>query len=194
MPPVRVAVIVFVLGAVVGLAGDACHVAAGVTRYEWDGVPVVWRSAVWFPVLLGAAVTALAWAFRGHSAGRSGLEVVGGAAAVLALYALTAALRGESELVSVLLVSALGVVVWAWWDPSGRAALAGSVAAVVGPLAEVVIVGLGASSYAADSDGLFGVGPFLPGLYFAAGAVASGMWSALSAPAVRRDRSYPPIR
>ena len=179
MPGVRVGVCVFVLGAVVGLVGDACHVAAGVTRYEWDGVPVVWRSAVWFPLLLGSAVLALAFASRGHSAGRSAVDVVGGASAVLALYALTAALRGEPEVVQVVLVSAVGVGVWAWWDPSRPAFVVALIAAVLGPLGEIVIVGVGAASYASDSDGLFGVASFLPGLYFAAGAVASGMWSAL---------------
>ena len=41
---------------------------------------------------------------------------------------------------------------------------------------------LGAARYAADSDGLLGVAAWLPCLYFAAGAVASGLWAALRGP------------
>jgi hypothetical protein len=54
------------------------------------------------------------------------------------------------------------------------AALAG---AVLGPAAEIVLVELGAASYA--DDALFGVAPWLPCLYFGAGAVASGLWAAV---------------
>jgi hypothetical protein len=188
---VRVGVIVFVIGAVVGLVGDACHVVAGVTRYEWEGVPVVWKSAVWFPVVLGGAVVALSWAARHHSSNRGPIDVVGGAFAVLGLYALTAALRGEPEVVQTVLIASLGALVWWWWDASARAALTGAFAAVLGPLGEIAIVEIGAASYAPDVDGLLGVSPMLVGLYFAAGAVASGMWSALERPPSRdgRDRS-----
>ena len=56
---------------------------------------------------------------------------------------------------------------------------AATAAAVAGPLAEIVLVSAGAASYAPDSDGLGGVAPWLQGLYFAAGAVASGLWSAV---------------
>ena len=45
----QTAAAIVVLALIVGLAGDACHVAAGTTRYEWEGVPAVWRSAIWFP-------------------------------------------------------------------------------------------------------------------------------------------------
>ena len=41
-----------------------------------------------------------------------------------------------------------------------------------------MLVELGAASYADDS--LFGVAPWLPCLYFGAGAVASGLWAAVS--------------
>jgi hypothetical protein len=43
MTPRATAATVVVLGAVVALAGDACHVASGTTHYEWDGVPAIWR-------------------------------------------------------------------------------------------------------------------------------------------------------
>jgi hypothetical protein len=169
------------LGFAVALAGDACHVASGATRYEWDGVPELWRSQVWFPFLVAGAVLLAAW-----SADRAGLpavrmrsraDVVTGAALLLALYALTAVVDGEPATVSVVLCGAIAVAIWSWWDPSAGAFLVAASAAVAGPLAEIVLVELGAASYA--DDRLFGVAPWLPCLYFAAGAVAAGLWAAV---------------
>jgi hypothetical protein len=174
---------IFALGAVVGLAGDACHVVSGTTRYEPSWVPTVWESKLWFPLLVGGAVLFAAWA--GKRAGlpaerrRGRPDVVAGAAVVLALYALTAVLRGEPETVSVVLTGAIALAVWAWWDPSRGAFAIALGAAVAGPLAEVVLVEVGAAEYAPDADGLLGVAPWLPCLYFAAGAVASGLWEAV---------------
>lgn len=143
----------------------------------------IWRSAFWFPFSVAGAVLAAAWGAerlgsaesRAHTRG----DVVAGAGVVLALYATTAAMRGEPETVSVVLTSAIALAVWAWWDPSPRSFLVGSLGAVSGPLAEIGVVAADASHYAEDSDGLFGVAPWLPALYFAAGAVASGLWPAL---------------
>jgi hypothetical protein len=180
----QTAVVVAVLGFAVGLAGDATHVASGTTRYEWSGVPTIWRSAIWFPVLVAAAVLAAAWmAERAgtravRSRGRS--DAVMGAALVLALYALTSALRGEPTTVSVVLTGALAVGIWAWWDPSPGSLAVAMAAAVAGPLAEIGIVALGAASYASDADGLGGVAPWLPCIYFAAGAVAARLWAAIA--------------
>jgi hypothetical protein len=167
----------------IGLIGDACHVASETTRYEWDAVPTVWRSAVWFPLLLGGAVLLAAWLgerWAGPPVRRRGrLDAIAATAAVLGLYALTAVLSGEPDIVSVTLCAALAVLIWWWWDPSrGALALAAS-AAVVGPLAEIAIVELGAASYGDAADSLAGVAPWLPCLYFAAGAVASRLWAAI---------------
>jgi hypothetical protein len=159
-------------------------VASGTTHYEWSGVPTLWRSAIWFPFLVAGAVLGAAWV-----AERQGLpavrrrgrrDVPAGAGIVLALYALTAVVRGEETTVSVVLTGALAVAVWSWWDPSPGALLTAAAAAVLGPLAEIGIVEAGAASYANDSDGLFGVAPWLPCLYFAAGAVASRLWAAIA--------------
>ena len=179
----RTAALVFALGVVVALCGDACHVASGTTVYDWEDVPTIWESAVWFPVLLGGAV--LTVAFAGARAGlpwrpRTPADVVLGAAAVLALYALTAVLHGQPETVSVVLCGAIAVAIWAWWDPSPGALLLATVAAVTGPLAEALIVELGAAHYTSGSDSLLGVAAWLPCLYFAAGAVASGIWRPLA--------------
>ena len=50
-------------------------------------------------------------------------------------------------------------------------------------MAEIAVVAAGASSYGDSVDGLAGVAPWLPCLYFAAGAVAARLWSALAAEA-----------
>jgi len=182
----RTAAAILVLALVVGLAGDACHVAAGTTRYEWDGIPTLWKSAIWFPVALSGAVLAAAW--LSERAGtqavrvRSRADAVAGAAVVLALYAVTALLNDVPTTVSVVLVGSIAVAVWAWWDPSPGALAVAAGAAVLGPLAEIAVVAAGASSYGDPVDGLAGVAPWLPCLYFAAGAVAARLWSAIADP------------
>ena len=178
------AAIIFALGFGVSLCGDATHVASGTTVYEWDGVPAIWRSAIWFPFLVGGAVLGAAWASERFAdepvRRRTRLDAILGAALVLALYGLTSALRGEPATVSVVLTAAIAVAIWAWWDPSPGALAVAVSAAVLGPLAEVVIVELGAASYAQDVDSLAGVAPWLPAIYFAAGAVASRLWAAIA--------------
>lgn len=182
----RVAAIV-ALGAAVSLTGDACHVESGTTRYLWDDVPTVWRSAIWFPFLVSGGILALALIGRAlaprfaPARARVRLDVLPAAAAVLALYALTASLRGQPETVSVALVTGLAIVVWGVWDPSTGAAIGGALAAVAGPLAEIGIVALGAAEYTPGSDSLAGVAPWLPALYFAAGSVAFRLWDVLGA-------------
>jgi hypothetical protein len=175
--------VVFLLGFVIGLAGDACHVASGTTAYDWDGIPTLWNSAIWFPFAVGLAVLGAAEAGRRldlPSRARSRVDVVIGAAVVLALYALTATLRDQPATVSVVLCGAIAVAVWAWWDPTSRSLAVAMVAAILGPLAEMGVVASGAAHYASDSDALGGVAPWLPCLYFAAGAVASGILVALT--------------
>jgi hypothetical protein len=175
------AVKILALGFFVGLAGDACHVASGTTRYEWDGVPEIWKSQLWFPFLVAGAVLAAAWLSeraglpKVHRRGR--VDAVRGAALVLAFYALTALLKGEPATVSVILTASLALAIWSWWDPSPGAFAVATAAAVLGPAAEILLVELGAASYA--DDGLAGVAPWLPCLYFAAGSVAAGLWAAI---------------
>jgi hypothetical protein len=180
-------VTILLLGAAVALAGDACHVASGTTHYKWD-VPATWRSAFWFPILVAGGVLALAITGRDltprfpAARTRTRLDVLPAAAAVLALYALTAVVHDQPDTVSVVLTTAIAVVIWGVWDPSPGAALGGAIAAVTGPLAEILIVALGAAAYGPDSDQLAGVAPWLPCLYFAAGAVAFRLWNALQTP------------
>ena len=179
LSPLATGLVIFALGFSASLAGDACHVTSGTTMYLWPGVPKLWHSALWFPFLVGGAVlgvarAGIAAALPGRP--RTRLDALAGSAAVLALYALTASLRGQPSTVSVLLCGAVAVLIWAWWDPSRGALVLALAASVLGPLAEIGIVALGASRYAADASALAGVAPWLPCLYFGAGAVASGLW------------------
>ncbi len=180
----RTAAAILVLALIVGLAGDACHVAAGTTRYEWEEIPTLWKSAIWFPVALSLSVLGAAWlSERAGTAAvkhRTRADAVAGAAVVLALYAVTALLNDVPATVSVVLVGAIAVAVWAWWDPSPGALTVAVAAAVLGPLAEIAVVAAGASSYGDSVDGLAGVAPWLPCLYFAAGAVAARLWAAIA--------------
>ena len=77
---------------------------------------------------------------------RTRADAVTGAAVVLALYAVTALLNDVPTTVSVVLVGAIAVAVWAWWDPSPGALAVAAGAAVLGPLAEIAVVAAGASS------------------------------------------------
>jgi hypothetical protein len=149
-------------------------------------MPTVWKSAIWFPFAVGLAVLGGAW-LGARSAPparrrRTLIDVPAGAGAVLALYALTAVLRHQPMTVSVVLTGALAVLIWAWWDPSPGALAFAVVAAVVGPLAEIAVNNSALAHYAPDTDGLFGVAPWLPSIYFAAGAVTCRLWSALQTP------------
>jgi hypothetical protein len=180
--PLAAGLAVFAIGFAVSLLGDACHVASGTTHYP-DGVARIFLSAWWFPLAVAASVLGAARAGAAinlPARPRTRLDALCGIAAVLALYALTAFLRGQAPVVSVTLCGAVATLVWAWWDPSAGALAASAVAAILGPLAEIGIVTIGAASYADDASGLYGVAPWLPCLYFAAGAVASGLWRALA--------------
>jgi hypothetical protein len=180
--PLAAALAVFAIGFGVSLVGDACHVASGTTRYA-EGVAKIALSAWWFPFAVALSVLGAAWAGQRMALParpRTRLDAAIGIAAVLALYALTAFLRGSPPVVSVTLCGGIAFVVWAWWDASPGALVSALAAAVLGPLAEIGIVAIGAASYAPDASGLLGVAPWLPCLYFAAGAVASGLWRALA--------------
>jgi hypothetical protein len=50
----------FTLGATASLVGDHSHVATGTTEYLTGAVPFVWRSPIWFPLLVAVATLSLA--------------------------------------------------------------------------------------------------------------------------------------
>lgn len=182
LSPFATFVAIFALGFSVSLIGDACHVSSGTTEYLWSGVPNIWRSGVWFPFLVGASVVGAARAgiaAQLPTRRRTRQDLMLAVAAVLALYAFTAMLRGTPTEVAITSCGGIAVVIWRWWDPSRATLVVALATAVVGPLAEILLVAVGAARYASDSRGLFGVAPWLPCLYFAAGAVASGLWKVI---------------
>lgn len=180
----------FALGVVIALIGDAGHVQAGVTEYLWD-LPAIWKSAVWFPLLVGGGV-----AFGGWLAGRLNLtraahdrrDAYIAAALVLGLYCLTALIADSAQIPANGICWAAAIAIWLWWDASLPALAFALAVMVVGPAVEIVMVELGASRYLPGHDELFGVAPWLMPLYFATGAVLSGLWDALRVTDARSER------
>lgn len=178
--------VVFLLGVGIGLVGDAGHVQAGVTEYLWDGVPTIWKSALWFPFFVGAAITLGAWlASLLHTApaARDRRDALIGGAIILALYSLTTVTATAPAIAAGSLCWGIALAVWIWWDDGLSAAAFGVIAMVCGPAAEIMMVDLGASRYVPGHDSLFGVAPWLLPLYFAVGVILSGIVQALQRPA-----------
>ncbi len=169
----------FVIGALGGLLGDAAHVETGTTTYLSHGFPFVWRSALWFPVAVGVGSVATAdlrlrvGALRAWEAGGRLREAAGAIAAVLGIYALTAVLHDEAEGAATTLVAMLAVLSATRFASGPAALVCGLAAAIVGPIAEIVLVKTDVAAYAPTCDGLFGVALWLPALYFAFGVVVS---------------------
>lgn len=168
-------VLLFLLGAGASLVGDHSHVVTGTTEYFTDAVPFVWSSPVWFPLMVGAATASLAELrlhlpdVRTDVSARQGLA---GIAAVIGTYVTTALVHSASSVPGTTLIIAMAVIAWCALGDKASV-VCGVLAAIVGPIVEIVLVKLGVFAYNADSDGLFGVGPWLPPLYFAFGVVAA---------------------
>lgn len=165
----------FAIGAIGGLIGDQGHVVSGTTRYIDHGVPFIWKSAIWFPLLVGGATAGTAELRLWLAKPRPGdiWEGIGAAASVIAIYAVTALVRDTALGPATALVWSLAALVL-WRFGGDRSALICAIAAaVVGTVVEVAMVGAGVFEYADAIDSLGGVPPWLPGLYFAFGAVAA---------------------
>ncbi|MBB4855101.1 hypothetical protein HNP40_002493 [Mycobacteroides chelonae] len=171
----KAATALFVVGAIVAPVGDHAHVVTGTTRYLVDNVPFVWGSPVWFPVLVGLATVGLAELRLHLPAPRTTPTVrqgVAGIAAVIGTYVVTALGVGSQIAPLTALIAALAALVWtALGDWQG--ALCGVVIAVVGPAVEIALTKSAVFEYTASRDGLWGVAPWLPPLYFAFGVVAA---------------------
>jgi hypothetical protein len=168
--------ILFAIGAVGGLIGDAGHVQAGTTTYLDDTTPFIWESALWFPILVGLATASLGDLRLRLGPPRPGFDPrlgIAAIAAVLAIYAVTALIYDEPEGPATTLVVMLAVLVACWLGGGSPALICGLAAAVVGPLAEILIVELDLAEYSDAADSLFGVALWLPALYFAYGVVAA---------------------
>jgi hypothetical protein len=180
------ALILFVVGAVGGLIGDAAHVQTGTTTYLSDAFPFIWESALWFPLAVGLA-TVLTGDLRLRLGpvepwrGERLREAATAIAAVLAIYAVSALVSDRPEGPGTTLVVMLAVICVARFASGVPALICGLAAAVLGPIAEIVLVDVDAARYGLDSDGLFGVALWLPALYFAFGAVVSRLTELLVA-------------
>ena len=184
------ALALFAVGAIGGLIGDAAHVQTGTTTYLSDAFPFIWESAIWFPLAVGLATVATgdlrlrlgpvataAWSGRAERI----REAATGIAAVLAIYAVSALCADRPEGPGTVLVVMLSVICVARFASGGPALICAIAAAVLGPIAEIVLVEVGAAEYGPNSDGLFGVALWLPALYFAFGAVVSRLTELLVA-------------
>jgi hypothetical protein len=180
--------VLFVIGAAGGLIGDAGHVDAGTTRYLDDSLPLIWNSRLWFPVLVGLATASLGELRLRLAPPRPGFDArlgVAGIAAVLALYAVTALVYDEPEGPATTLVLTLALLFACWLADGWPTIACGLIAAIAGPLAEIIIVELELAAYAESSDSLFGVALWLPALYLAFGVVVARLAELLVA---RRPR------
>jgi hypothetical protein len=178
----RELLILFAAGAAGGLIGDAGNVDAGITRYLDHSVPFIWRSPIWFPILVGTATASIGLVRVLLGPVRQAPDpriAVGAGASAIAIYAITSVVDND-EAGAVVLVTALGVLTaCAFADRPGL--ICGLIAMAVGPLIEIAIVQLDLSEYTGPNDGLFGVSPTLPGLYLAFGVAAARITEVLVA-------------
>ncbi len=164
----------FAIGAAGGLVGDAGNVDSGATRYLDDSVPFIWESPIWFPVMVGLGTVSVGIVRLLLGPTRPGFDLrigVGAMAAVIGIYSVTS-VAGDDGTAAVALVSTLAVIV-ACVLADRPAIICGLAAAASGPIVEIVIVELDLSEYTAANDSLFGVGLWLPGLYFAFGVAVA---------------------
>lgn len=172
---IREVVVLFLLGAVASLVGDHSHVVTGTTEYFTDAIPFVWSSPIWFPLMVGAATVSLA-ELRLHlprpRTTVTARQAVAGIAAVIGIYVTTALVHSTPAVPGLALIVALAAITWCALGDK-QAIVCGVLAAVVGPVVEIVLVEAGVFAYNADSAGLFGVGPWLVPLYFAFGVVVA---------------------
>jgi hypothetical protein len=179
----------FAVGAIGGLIGDMCHVESGTTVYLEDPLPYVWKSQLWFPLMVGAGTAALGWirvrigGERARSGGdgerlrRAALMI----AAVIGLYALTALARGEPQPAAIVLVYAVALVIAATFATGPGDLACACLAALFGVGTEVVLAAADVFAYSSDIGRFAGVATWLPGLYLAYGVVAGQLGLLLSA-------------
>jgi hypothetical protein len=168
-------VVLFVLGAMASLIGDHAHVVTGTTEYFTDAVPFIWSSPIWFPLMVAAATVSIAEVRLHMTAVRTSVSLrqgLAGIAAVLGIYVTTALFHMAPAMPSDVLIYAMAIITWCALG-DGAGAICGAIAAVVGPIVEAILAEIGVFRYAYDSDDLFGVGPWLPALYFAFGVVVA---------------------
>jgi hypothetical protein len=174
----------FVAGAVGGLIGDMCHVESGTTVYLEDPLPYVWKSQLWFPLMVGGGTAALGW-IRVRLAGAGGgsadpRDAAAMIAAVIGLYALTALMRGEPQASGAVAAYAVAALICARWARDRIDLLCAVLAAVCGVGTEIILSAAGVFEYTDDVEQVAGVAIWLPALYLAYGVVAARLGSMLA--------------
>ena len=169
------ALLLFAFGAVVGSALDALHTHGGMTVYatEW-----VFKMSAWTPLVFGLAGVSvgLAYPLAERLTGRrpcrrlSWLEVSAGFTVFALLYAASGYLPA-SNAVKLLVLSSGAAALFVWLARTRLALGLAVLAALVGPLVEVVLVHAG--FFAHTRPDALGIPMWLPALY-ASGSVAFG--------------------
>jgi hypothetical protein len=160
----------FAIGAAGGLVGDGANVQSGLTEYFDKAGPHIWKSAWWFPILvgLGTVATAVTRLQLGPPRGETDFRIgVGAFAAVTGIYAISS-VAGNDGIATVALCASIAVIL-ACFVGDRYGVICGLIAALIGPAFEIAIVNMDLSAYSAANDGLFGVALWLPPLYFAFG-------------------------
>jgi hypothetical protein len=168
----------FAVGAIGGLIGDMCHVESGTTVYLEDPLPYVWRSQLWFPLMVGAGTAALGWIRvrfgpASEPVADGAREALAMIASVVALYALTAVMRGEPQPVAVVLVYGVAALICTRFARDRADLACGVLAALFGVTTEIILAAAGVFEYAYDVAQFAGVASWLPALYVAYGVVAA---------------------
>ena len=177
----------FAIGCGCGLIGDHAAVASGTARYlDTGGVPSIWGSPLFFPPMVGLATAGIA-ELRLHlgdvrRGGRweDGLAAVAG---VLAMYLLTALFTDESTSAATALLVCLAALLYTRLGGGRGAVICGAVAALLGPLVEIIESEAGIFEYTSNVDGLLGVAPWLVPLYFAFGVASARLGELFAEPA-----------
>jgi len=179
----------FAIGAAGGLVGDMCHVQSGTTVYLEDPLPYVWESQLWFPIMVGGGTAALGWIgvmLGARASAQERAEPVRAAAAmiasVLALYALTALVRGEPASAGIVACWGVAALICARFARGRADWICAALAMLAGVGAEIALSAAGVFEYADDIEQIFGVAAWLPALYLAYGVVASRLGALLARP------------
>lgn len=172
----------FLLGATLGSALDALHVATGVDRYS---MPVLFGLAWWVPLLFGTAAVAIGYShplvdrlLHHRRIARRLLGTTGELAWLVLAYLVSASVLDSFAKLGLLLVIYLNF--WLLAGKGWQNLLLSVVTAITGTLIEMVLVAVGAFSYLHPD--LLGVPYWLPGLYICASLAVGDLGRSLIQP------------
>lgn len=172
----RLVIVLFAIGATLGSLLDGIHTWSGTTEYT----PALFlRAAWWTPIVFGLAAVSTGLAYpltrtltkKEIANARTAREIGTAFAAFVLLYFASGFMRASNP--AKLAVLAIGAAyLWARFARTREAAMIAVVAAIVGPLVEVVLVSLGTFRHLQPD--FVGIPMWLPALY-AAGSIAFGL-------------------